>query len=134
MRYFKWIWVFLNHCTIVAILRFWFKGKLVSLSDRNSLHLWEINDTAVEEVKTLTMEGKWVNITKLLPLKVSIFKRACLVCSSCPFRLKKISSLYVENSKENLLIGTEGGNIYYVTLSSFIIFEKVIYQDVVMQK
>lgn len=81
------------------------EGKLVSLSDCNSLSLWEINDNAVEEVKSLVMEGK----------------------------LKTISSIYVETSKENVLVGTEEGNIYFISLSSFTVTEKVIYQDVVIQ-
>ncbi|XP_037293654.1 lethal(2) giant larvae protein isoform X3 [Manduca sexta] len=80
-------------------------GRLVSLCDDNSLHLWEINEKSLVELKSHTPEGK----------------------------NKKISALCVESSGKNLLLGTEGGNIYTLDLTSFTITEDVIYQDVVMQ-
>lgn len=49
-------------------------------------------------------------------------------------RAKKVSSLYVDEANENLLIGTEGGNIYFVDLETFSLTENIIYQDVTMQK
>ena len=49
-------------------------------------------------------------------------------------RVKQISSLYIEESKTHLLVGTEGGNIYFVELESFTLSENIIYQDVTMQK
>lgn len=48
--------------------------------------------------------------------------------------MKKVSSLYVDETKENLLVGTEGGNIYSVDLDTFSLSENIIYQDVTMQK
>lgn len=36
------------------------QGRLVSLSDDNSLHYWEINDMAIDEVQSYLLEGKWV--------------------------------------------------------------------------
>ncbi|RZF33699.1 hypothetical protein LSTR_LSTR017154, partial [Laodelphax striatellus] len=33
------------------------EGRLISLCDDNSLHLWEINDTSMEEVKANKLEG-----------------------------------------------------------------------------
>ncbi|KAF9421001.1 hypothetical protein HW555_002984, partial [Spodoptera exigua] len=80
-------------------------GRLLSLSDDNSLHLWEINEKSLVELKTYIFEGK----------------------------NKKISSLCVESSGKHLLIGTEGGNIYNLDLNTFTVTEDVIYQDVVMQ-
>ncbi|XP_048482979.1 lethal(2) giant larvae protein isoform X3 [Plutella xylostella] len=80
-------------------------GRLVSLCDDNSLHLWEINEKSLVELKTLTFEGK----------------------------NKKISAVCIECSGEHLLLGTEGGNIYALDLNTFSISEDVIYQDVVMQ-
>ncbi|XP_063896793.1 lethal(2) giant larvae protein homolog 1-like [Helicoverpa armigera] len=80
-------------------------GRLVSLSDDNSLHLWEINEKSLVELKTYIFEGK----------------------------NKKISSLCVESTGKHLLIGTEGGNIYNLDLNTFAVTEDVIYQDVVMQ-
>lgn len=51
------------------------------------------------------------------------------------FRVKKISALYIEKSKEQLLVGTEGGNVYSVDLRTFTLLDDhIIYQDVAMQK
>lgn len=50
------------------------------------------------------------------------------------FRLNKVSALCLEGSEEHLLIGTEGGNVYLLNLSTFEMSYIVIYQDVVMQK
>ncbi|KAL0840991.1 hypothetical protein ABMA28_014771 [Loxostege sticticalis] len=80
-------------------------GRLIALCDDNSLHLWEINEKSLVELKAHTFEGK----------------------------NKKISSLCVESTGKNLLLGTEGGNIYAIDLNAFTVNEDVIYQDVVMQ-
>ncbi|XP_046663289.1 lethal(2) giant larvae protein isoform X3 [Homalodisca vitripennis] len=79
------------------------EGRLVSLSDNNTLHLWEINDANMEETKSLQLEGK----------------------------MKKISSLCLDG--QTLLLGTEGGNIFSLNLPMFTLSDNVIYQDVVMQ-
>ncbi|XP_037094140.1 lethal(2) giant larvae protein homolog 1-like [Pollicipes pollicipes] len=85
------------------------QGRLVTHCDDNSLHLWEINfkagASAMEEVRSLTMEGK----------------------------LKTISTCCLEATAEHLLVGTEGGNIYLLQLASFTLTDNIIYQDVVMQ-
>ncbi|XP_034242860.1 lethal(2) giant larvae protein homolog 1 isoform X2 [Thrips palmi] len=82
------------------------QGRLVTLCDDNSLHLWEVNESSLEEVKSQALEGK----------------------------LKKISAICLESSAKNLLLGTEGGNIYLLSLETFETAEPVIYQDVVLQK
>lgn len=82
------------------------QGRIVSLCDDNSLHLWEINESSVVETKSLSLEGK----------------------------LKKISAMCLESSGEHLLLGTEGGNIYLLNLKTFVVPDNIIYQDVVMQK
>ncbi|KAG7211969.1 hypothetical protein KM043_011171 [Ampulex compressa] len=81
------------------------EGRVVSLCDDNSLHLWEINESSVVETKSLSLEGK----------------------------LKKISAMCLESSGEHLLLGTEGGNIYLLNLKTFLMPDNIIYQDVVMQ-
>ncbi|XP_034830505.1 lethal(2) giant larvae protein homolog 1 isoform X3 [Maniola hyperantus] len=80
-------------------------GRLISLCDDNSLHLWEINEKSLVELKSHAFEGK----------------------------NKRISALCVESSGKNLLMGTEGGNLYTLDCNAFTIHEDVIYQDVVMQ-
>ncbi|XP_076622433.1 LLGL domain-containing protein l(2)gl isoform X2 [Colletes latitarsis] len=81
------------------------EGRVVSLCDDNSLHLWEINESSVVETKALSLEGK----------------------------LKKISAMCLESSGEHLLLGTEGGNIYLLNLKTFVMPDTIIYQEVVMQ-
>ncbi|XP_043284182.1 lethal(2) giant larvae protein homolog 1 isoform X3 [Venturia canescens] len=81
------------------------EGRVVSLCDDNSLHLWEINENSVVETKSLSLERK----------------------------LKKISAMCLESNGDNLLLGTEGGNIYLLNLKSFTMSDNIIYQDVVMQ-
>lgn len=81
-------------------------GRLISLCDDNSIHLWEINEKSLVELKSHSLEGK----------------------------NKRISATCVEASGAHLLLGTEGGNIYALDLNTFTITEDVIYQDVVMQK
>ncbi|XP_044758533.1 lethal(2) giant larvae protein isoform X2 [Coccinella septempunctata] len=96
-----------QHQNPTAVTRLIFlpaQGRVVSLCDNNSLHLWEINN-ALTEVKFQSLEGK----------------------------LKKISTMCVESSKKHLLLGTEGGNIYLLDLATFTMTPDIIYQDVVMQ-
>ncbi|XP_058798890.1 lethal(2) giant larvae protein homolog 1 isoform X2 [Phymastichus coffea] len=81
------------------------EGRVVSLCDDNSLHLWEINENSVIETKSLSLEGK----------------------------LKKISAMCLESNGDHLLLGTEGGNIYLLNLKTFTMSDTIIYQDVVMQ-
>lgn len=81
-------------------------GRVVSLCEDNSLHLWEINSSSLVEVKQHALEGK----------------------------LKKISVICAEQSGKHLLLGTEGGNIYLLDVQTFNISTDIIYQDVVMQK
>lgn len=66
---------------------------------------------------------------KLLILTSVGFKLTFFLC-----RLKKISACCVESNGENLLIGTENGNIYIMDLLQQQMTESVIYLDVVMQK
>lgn len=93
-------------CSITNIVFLPGAGRVISLCDDNSLHLWEINQSSLVEVKSQALEGK----------------------------LKKISAICVESSGKHLLLGTEGGNIYLLDVQSFEIATDIIYQDVVMQK
>ncbi|CAH0563460.1 unnamed protein product [Brassicogethes aeneus] len=81
------------------------QGRVVTLCDDNSLHLWEVNKSSLVEVKSQALEGK----------------------------LKKISTLCLESAGNHLLLGTEGGNIYLLDIHTFTMTPDIIYQDVVMQ-
>jgi len=85
------------------------QGRIISLSDENSLQLWEI----------VTNSG-----TPCLK---------CIKSQSLQGKLKKISACWVEEDGQNFLIGTENGNIYVMDLDKFEVTETVIYLDVVMQ-
>ena len=58
-----------------------------------------------------------------------IFQERC--STSMDGRLKQISQMCLDNQK--LLLGTEGGNIYHLNLTTFVIEESIIYQDLVIQ-
>ncbi|XP_065162480.1 lethal(2) giant larvae protein isoform X2 [Atheta coriaria] len=97
-----------QHADNVAVTKITFlpnAGRVVSLCEDNSLHLWEVNKNSLVQVKSHSMEGK----------------------------LKQISALCVDSKAENLLLGTEGGNIYVLELNSFVMSQEIIYQDVVLQ-
>ncbi|XP_076057777.1 LLGL domain-containing protein l(2)gl isoform X2 [Oratosquilla oratoria] len=85
------------------------QGRLVSLCEDNSLHLWQLKEKKSRLelilVKSTSMEGK----------------------------LKKISALVADSACEHLMVGTEGGNIYLLNLATFNMTDNIIYQDVVMQ-
>lgn len=50
------------------------------------------------------------------------------------FRMKKITTLFLNSSCEILYLGTMCGNIYTLRVETFEMAESVIYQDVVVQK
>ncbi|CAH1794883.1 unnamed protein product [Owenia fusiformis] len=86
------------------------QGRLISLFSDNSLHLWEVNikdgNSVLEKVKDFSMENS---------------------------KLKNISACCLSSNAENLLLGTEGGNIHLLDVSTFSLSDQIIYQDVVMQ-
>ncbi|XP_078692853.1 lethal(2) giant larvae protein homolog 1-like isoform X2 [Branchiostoma floridae x Branchiostoma belcheri] len=101
-----------RHSVESQIIRLFFlpnEGRLISLLDDNSLHLWEVNikdgKSVLEEVKDFSLEG----------------------------RLKKISVCCLPSTQEHLFLGTEGGNIYLLDVKTFQLLDHIIYQDVVMQ-
>jgi len=81
------------------------QGRLVTLTEDNFLHLWEINGLNLEEKKSANLDG----------------------------RLKKISVLCMAPTQEVLLLGTEGGNVYQLDMGAFAVSENIIYQDVVVK-
>lgn len=88
------------------------QGRLLSLCSDNTVYLWEINHTGgrslLEQKKEYTF-------------------------SVDESRMKGISVCCLTNNCEQLLIGTEIGNIYILDLNTFKLLDQIIYQDVVMQ-
>lgn len=82
------------------------QGRLVTRCGDNSLHLWEITEGGLNEVESHVLVGK----------------------------LKSISAVCMESSGELLLLGTEGGNVYFINLKTFCMLDTIIYLDIVMQK
>merc|ERR1719376_197780 len=85
-------------------------GRLVTLTDDNTLHLWETptapaGECQLVELKSAHLEG----------------------------RLKQVSQMCLDLNNRVVLLGTEGGNIYQLNLWTFSLDENIIYQDVVMQ-
>ena len=77
------------------------QGRLLCVTSDNKLHLLEIQDSRLTLVNTHHMEG----------------------------RLKAVSSLCVESARKRVLVGTEGGNIYFLRLWNMTMEHEVIFQD-----
>lgn len=88
------------------------QGRLISLCSDNSLHLWELNNSKdgkssiLEEVKHTAIENN---------------------------KMKTVSACCLTPNHEQLLMGTEGGNVLILDVASFTLLDQIIYQDVVMQ-
>ena len=52
----------------------------------------------------------------------------------CYSKMKTVSACCLTTNHEQLLLGTEGGNILILDVKEFSLMEQIIYQDVVMQK
>ena len=84
------------------------------------------NENKQKGLYYLLKEHKKINIILIL---LFIFQERC--STSMDGRLKQISQMCLDNQK--LLLGTEGGNIYHLNLTTFVIEESIIYQDLVIQ-
>ncbi|CAG7825120.1 unnamed protein product [Allacma fusca] len=84
------------------------RGFVITLTDDNTLHLWQIKNGA----------GASLSLIKSYPLDG---------------KLKKISCLRLKQQEDEVFVGTEGGNVYTLDVSKFEITEQVIYLDVVLQ-
>ncbi|XP_015789453.1 lethal(2) giant larvae protein homolog 2 [Tetranychus urticae] len=96
------------------------RGQLVVLCSDNSLSLWEINvqkrengveKSFIEQVKTCSFFHK----------------------EQREGNLKQITTMTINSSNQFLLVGTQGGNIYILSLETFDLTNEIIYQDVVIQ-
>ncbi|KAK8379078.1 hypothetical protein O3P69_019122 [Scylla paramamosain] len=98
------------------------QGRLVSLCEDNSLHLWEMKEAKEEE------EGGGGGGGRLRLVHIK--------STSLEGKLKRISVVVgggAGSGGQQLMVGTEGGNIYLLDLTSFTMSDNIIYQDVVMQ-
>ena len=80
---------------------------MICVTSDNYIHLLEIADMELEIAKSIHMEG----------------------------RLKSVTAVCVESSRKKALIGTEGGNIYSLSLQNLTIGQgdqEIIYQDKVI--
>ena len=75
-------------------------GRLVTLTENNSLHLWETQGTQLVRLKSTHLDG----------------------------RLKQFTQLCLDSEKRIVHLGTEGGNIYRLNLWTFEIDETIVYQ------
>ena len=75
-------------------------GRLVTLTENNSLHLWETQGTQLVRLKSTHLDG----------------------------RLKQFTQLCLDSDKRIVHLGTEGGNIYRLNLWTFEIDETIVYQ------
>jgi lethal(2) giant larvae protein len=102
------------------------QGRLVTLTEDSHLHLWEINGTALKVFITII----WPFFIKELE---NFFFTQELKTTSMDGRLKQISTLCLDMAGKKILLGTEGGNIYSLNLTTFKIEDTIIYQDIVIQ-
>ncbi|XP_062868941.1 lethal(2) giant larvae protein homolog 1 [Trichomycterus rosablanca] len=92
------------------------QGRILSLLDDNSLHLWEIkqkNDcSCLEEVHSFTLPGRpGIESTSATRVTVLLPKLSCDV----------------------LVLGTEGGGVHFLELPTFTVLDKSLFQDELMQ-
>nr|CAG4649920.1 EOG090X00I4 [Sida crystallina] len=109
------------------------QGRIISLSDDNSLDLWEMvaeNAPTLKCVQSQSLEGNPSVLSSTGNPKTDDVSH---LFASWRNRLKKISACCVESTGEKFLIGTENGNIYVMDLRKFDMTDSVIYLDVVMQ-
>ncbi|KAI8477592.1 Lethal(2) giant larvae protein 1, partial [Branchiostoma belcheri] len=124
-----------RHSVESQIIRLFFlpnEGRLISLLDDNSLHLWEVNikdgKSVLEEVKDFSLEGSPVSTPdRVIDREPGVWRSLGLT------ELKKISVCCLPSTQEHLFLGTEGGNIYLLDVKTFQLLDHIIYQDVVMQ-
>ncbi|RXG51543.1 Lethal(2) giant larvae protein-like 2 [Armadillidium vulgare] len=126
------------------------KLHLIALGTRNGhiriygdvgveIYSQQDNEAAIIKLCFLPGQGLIVSLVKTTVYTYGKSKKiqgksACLSEDKINiFRGKKISVIVEDTLCKNLLVGTEGGNIYVLDLASFTMTNDIIYQDVVMQ-
>ncbi|XP_053211449.1 lethal(2) giant larvae protein homolog 1-like [Panonychus citri] len=95
-------------------------GQIVVLCSDNSLSLCEIN----VQKKENGIERSFIEKVKTC----SHFHK-----EQREGNLKQITTMTINSTNEILLVGTQGGNIYILSLATFDLTDEIIYQDVVIQ-
>ncbi|XP_048408451.2 lethal(2) giant larvae protein homolog 1 isoform X1 [Stegostoma tigrinum] len=96
------------------------QGRLLSLLDDNSVHLWEINQrnsySYLEEICTLTLPG-----------------RLGFDCANSP-NITRITVIMLKSCCSMAFLGSEGGGVYFLDLTSLQLMDgKTLFQDEVLQ-
>ncbi|KAL7830560.1 hypothetical protein SRHO_G00316870 [Serrasalmus rhombeus] len=92
------------------------QGRILSLLDDNTLHLWEIEQkeqcSHLEEVRSFMLPGRsGIESTSATRVTVLLPKLSC----------------------DLLAVGTEGGGVHFLELPSFTLLDRSIFQDEIMQ-
>uniref|UniRef100_A0A8B9LBH6 Lethal giant larvae homologue 2 domain-containing protein n=1 Tax=Astyanax mexicanus TaxID=7994 RepID=A0A8B9LBH6_ASTMX len=97
------------------------QGRILSLLDDNTLHLWEIGQreqcSSLEEVCSFT-----------IPCRTA-------VCASyfSPYSATRVTVLLPKLNCDLLAVGTEGGGVHFLELPSLTLLDKSLFQDEIMQ-
>ncbi|RXM29664.1 Lethal(2) giant larvae protein-like 1 [Acipenser ruthenus] len=97
------------------------QGRLLSLLDDNTLHLWEINlregSSHLEEIRSFILPG-----------------RASFESANAPTSVARVTVILLWNSCDMACLGTEGGGVHFVELPSLTLADsKPLFQDEIMQ-
>ncbi|RWS06543.1 Lethal(2) giant larvae-like protein, partial [Dinothrombium tinctorium] len=96
------------------------RGQLVTLCEDSTIQLWEVNPKSDENGHSFTLLEK---------------VKACDSFSKEHREgdLKQVTTISIDSKKSILLVGTRGGNIYILDLTTLELTDQIIYQDVVLQ-
>ncbi|KAG5279416.1 hypothetical protein AALO_G00077560 [Alosa alosa] len=102
--------------TVTQIHFLYGQGRILSLLDDNTLHLWEINlkdsYSHLEEIRSFTLPGRpGIESTSATRVTVLLLMLRC----------------------DLLCVGTEGGGVHFVELPSLTLLDKSLLQDEVLQ-
>ncbi|XP_033907510.1 lethal(2) giant larvae protein homolog 1-like [Acipenser ruthenus] len=97
------------------------QGRLLSLLDDNTLHLWEINlregSSHLEEIRSFILPG-----------------RASFESANAPTSVARVTVILLWTSCDMACLGTEGGGVHFVELPSLTLADsKPLFQDEIMQ-
>lgn len=97
------------------------QGRLLSLLDDNTLHLWEIDQkdgySHLEETLSFTLPG-----------------RAGFDSANSPPSITRVTVILLKSASDAACLGTEGGGVYFLELAGFTLREdQTLYQEEILQ-